>query len=908
MSSGAEATRLASAYSGDPNQRWVYWGPYLSERQWGTVREDYSPDGNAWNYLPHADASSRAYRWGEDGLAGISDDKQRLCFALALWNGQDSILKERLFGLTNPEGNHGEDVKEYYFFLDNTPTHSWMRWQYKYPQRAFPYENLREVNAQRKASDPHAFEYELVDTGVFSEGRYFDVEVTYAKAGPTDVCIRISVTNRGPDAAPLDVLPTLWFRNQWSWSTGAARPLLAAGKAGDAATIHAQPPTGTSLDYGAEMMLYCQGPDQLLFVDNDSNRARLWRAADSPPYPKDGIHTHIISGASTVNPAQTGTKAAARWHRVISAGETVVFSLRLSSEIGRPDAFGGDFEATFNQRSSEADAYWAALTPAGLSADQANILRQAYAGMLWSKQFYYYVVSEWLDGDPGQPPPPAGRVRNQSWRHFYSSNILTMPDTWEYPWFAAWDLCFQSVVFSRIDPTFAKNQLLILAREWFMAPSGAVPAYEWAFDDVNPPLHAWAALRIFEIEQEMTGGSGDITFLENIFRYCLMYFTWWANRKDIDGKDLFGGGFLGLDNISILNRSNLSQVSEQVGRALELLQSDGTSWMGMFSLNLMDIAMRLSETGKPEYSRLAAKFLQHFVFITDAINGEQHRGEQNLSMWDDTDGFYYDILKVVGTNPQTDPDQYLPVKLRSLVGVIALFPGLIVDVTALEQSTASFLMERLRWFMGQHPELLGQALVSDAGGSERRLLTFVEPDRLRRILARVLDESEMLGPYGVRSLSKAHQKPAYQLSVNGVLLSEQYEPAESANQSFGGNSNWRGPVWFPINFLLIESLMRYYRFLGDSFTVELPTGSGQQATLLEVANNLRSRLVAHFERGADGRRPVFGGTELFQTDPNWRDNLLFYEYFHGDNGAGIGASHQTGWTGLVVELLRGVNG
>jgi len=907
---GKEADRLKAAYSGDETTRWVFFGPYLSDRQWGTVREDYSANGDAWNSLPHDHARSRAYRWGEDGLAGLSDDKARLCLAIALWNGADPILKERLFGLTNSEGNHGEDVKEYYFYVDGTPTHSYMKWLYKYPQRAFPYADLVNENARRKQSDPGAFEYELIDTGVFADDRYFDVQVEYAKAGPMDILVRITATNHGPDAAPLHLLPTLWFRNTWSWDGSSTAPALRgtrANAAGGIATIAADAvDVPDNASDGARdipaMTLYCQGPDDLLFCDNESNAARLWGSQQSPRYPKDGINDHVVSGKDTVNPALTGTKAAALYRRSIDAGQTVEVRLRLSSDAGLADPLGADFDATFEDRIAEADEFYASVGPADLTDDQRSIQRQAYAGMLWGKQFYYYVVSEWLNGDEAQPPPPSTRSRNQDWVHFYASNILSMPDKWEYPWFASWDLCFQSVVLSRLDPRFAKNQLLILAREWFMSPDGAVPAYEWAFGDVNPPLHAWAALRIFEIEKEMTGAPGDVGFLADIFRYCLIYFTWWANRKDAEDNNLFQGGFLGLDNISIIDRSHLDGLEQSIGRKVQMYQSDGTSWMAMFSLDMMRIALELSKTDA-EYGRLACKFFQHFVFIADALNAIEHRSAgtaTKVKLWDDGDQFYYDVLEISGGDA---PDEYLSVKLRSLVGLITLLPVIMVDPGATETGAMKQIRGRLEWFALQHPELLEDTMSAD-DPSGRMLFSLVKPERLRAILGRMLDEAEFLGPHGVRGVSRAHLDPPYSLDVEGEVLSVRYEPAESAENVYGGNSNWRGPVWFPINFLLIEALRRFHAYLGDDFKVAYPSGSGQEHTLAEVATDLGRRLVSIFERGADGRRPVYGGTKAFQEDPRFRELVLFYEYFHGDNGAGLGASHQTGWTGLCAELLR----
>jgi hypothetical protein len=906
MIAGAEADRLRAAYPRENNATpWMLWGPYLSERQWGTVREDYSADGDAWGSFSHDQARSRAYRWGEDGLAGLCDDEQRLCFSLALWNGRDPILKERLFGLTNGEGNHGEDVKEYYYFLDNTPTHSHQTWLYKYPHAPYPYGELVAENGRRKQTDSRAPEFELIDTGVFDQNRYFDVRVDYAKASPRDILVKVRVDNRGPDAATIHVLPTLLFRNTWSWlaepDRAAQTPSItgtAPAVPGAVATMLASPAAAQAAT-SVPMTLYCAGPDELLFVDNETNAARLWGSPEGPRYPKDGINDYVVGGSDTVNPALTGTKAAAHHRLDIPGGGSAEIRLRLTADADLADPFGTDFDATFAARLSEADAFYAALAPSTLTDEERAIQRQAYAGMLWSKQWYHYVVKDWLDGDPAGPVPPQGRSRNAQWRHFYAADILTMPDTWEYPWFASWDLCFQSVVFARLDVEFAKNQLRHLAREWFMSPDGAVPAYEWNFGDANPPLHAWAAMRILKIEQEVHGDDGDAEFLADIFRYCLMYFTWWTNRKDGSDNNLFQGGFLGLDNISIIDRSHLADLESQIGRSVELYQSDGTSWMGMFSLHLMEMALQLEKLGQPEYARLAGTFFQHFVFIAEAMNSLEQRSDGQLRLWDEADGFYYDALLVRGA-----PDQYLKVGLRSLVGIIALFPVARLDLDGLTAGDHE-LAKKIGWFERAHAELIDQATVSRDGESVH-LLSFVKPDRLKRILARVLDTSEFLGPHGIRGISRAYLDEPYALDVDGARLTVGYEPAESSIGLFGGNSNWRGPVWFPINFLLIETLQRYHGYLGDDFTVEFPTGSGQQHTLADVARELGQRLTSTFVRGADGRRPVFGGSELFQEDPHWRDHLLFYEYFHGDNGAGIGASHQTGWTGLVAELLHGL--
>jgi len=884
-------------YAPDGTVDWLRWGPYLSERQWGTVREDYSAGGNAWSYFPHEQARSRAYRWGEDGLAGLSDADQKLCFSIALWNGNDPILKERLFGLTNDEGNHGEDVKEYYYFLDNTPTHSYMKWLYKYPHAAFPYGWLVEENARRKQTNGAAPEFELVDTGIFNDNRYFDVLVEYAKVGVDDVLIRIRVTNHGPDTARLHLLPTLWFRNTWSWFNNAAKPLL-QGTLNDplagCASVTATPVGDHNTDDLLPMKLYCNGAGRLLVVDNESNSQRLWQNPASPRYPKDGINDHLLHGTDTVNPALSGTKASAVYKLDIGAGATQEVLLRLSADTQLREPFGPQFTTTFDTRSAEADAFYDTITPPGSTADRKNILRQAYAGMLWSKQYYHYIVKEWLQGDATQPPPPE-RWRNRRWTHFYADHVLSMPDTWEYPWFAAWDLCFHSVVFARIDINFAKEQLLTLAREWYMSPTGAIPAYEWAFDDVNPPLHAWAALRILQTERETTG-TEDLDFAQSIFNYSLMYFAWWANQKDPTGDDLFGGGFLGLDNIAVINRSNIEALEGWLGRGLRLCQSDGTSWMGLFCLNLLELALKLAPRGA-EYPRLANKFLQHFVDIGDKIDGFEHPTDGAIELWNEDDGFYYDVLKL---DRDGGGSEYIPVKLRSLVGIIPLFPVLLLDMATLETGAGKELLERINWYLRKHPQILDKVWDKNENS---HLLSFVDPDRLKRILARVFDESEFLSPYGIRSISRVYQDTPFTLNVHGHELSERYEPAESSHGDFGGNSNWRGPIWFPINFLLVETLRKYHAWLGDSFTVEFPTGSDKQLTLAAIADELSRRLVSVFET-VDGKRPVFGGVALFQNDPAWNRNVLFYEYFHGDNGAGIGASHQTGWTGLVAELLR----
>ncbi len=905
MSQNNETIRMGKLYSEDSNtyEDWLYWGPYLSERQWGTVREDYSQGGNAWDYFSHDQARSRAYRWGEDGLGGISDPEQKLCFAIALWNGSDAIIKERLFGLTNSEGNHGEDVKEYYYYVDNTPTHSYMKWLYKYPQKAFPYADLVNENARRK-SDPHSFEYELMDTGVFNDNKYFDVQVEYAKSATQEILIKIKVTNHGEDTASLHVLPTLWFRNTWSWFIDAEKPQLNGIKASGGQNFACIRATPTSSSGAKEMMLYCESPEELVFVENETNNEKLWGSENKTPYPKDGINDYLIEGKHSVNPTLVGTKSSAVYKLTLASNETKEIRLRFSSNTSISAPFANDFEAVFDKRITEADEFYESLAPETLNDEQKSIQRQAYAGMLWGKQYYNYVVADWLDGDPAGPPPPSGRGRNNEWRHMYASTIISMPDAWEYPWFAAWDLCFQTIVFARLDLQFAKNQLLTLAHEWYMAPNGAIPAYEWAFSDVNPPLHAWAALQIFEIEKEM-GLESDFKFLADIFQHCLMNFTWWTNQQDGDSTNLFEGGFLGLDNISVINRSNLEDFERQVGHEVTMKQSDGTSWMGMYCINMMQLAIKLTVFDQKIYSHFVSKFFQHFVFIADALNSVDHASNGAVKLWDEQDGFYYDFLEIYA-----NPTQYVSVKLRSLVGVIPLFPVAKINLKELEPKVSKELKERLEWFFNRHPELIGQVQTLKSGNNrfmegtdDEILLSFVKPDRLITILERVLDETEFLSPHGIRGISKAYQENPYRLTVDNVTLTERYEPAESADGSFGGNSNWRGPVWFPINFLLINTLQSYSEFLDEDFKVEYPSHSGNKKSLKAVANDLSKRMIQIFERDSSGNRPVYGGNETMQNDAAWKDLILFFEYFHGDNGAGLGASHQTGWTGLVAELL-----
>ena len=870
---------------------WKRWGPYLSERQWGTVREDYSADGTCWSYLPHDHARSRAYRWGEDGLLGLTDRQCRLCFSLALWNERDPILKERLFGLSGPEGNHGEDVKELYYYLDSTPTHSWMRALYKYPHGEFPYGQLVAENARRGRGAP---EYELLDTGIFDENRYFDVEVCYAKAGPDDVLIAIDVTNRGPAPARLHVLPTLWARNTWSWGREGEgywpKPNLEVAGGHSLRASHAS--LGTFWLQSESI----PGERHWMVTENETNHERLFGAKSESRYVKDAFHRSLVNGESGVlNPGLRGTKAALRQLLDLAPGETQTLRLRLTGgddPIVAP--FGREFQQVFERRRHEADVFYAQRSPASLSADERLVSRQAYAGLLWSKQYYGYAVHQWLAGDPKQPQPPNSRRtgRNSDWEHVYARDILSMPDKWEYPWFAAWDLAFQMLPMVKVDPQFAKSQLLLLMREWYMHPSGQLPAYEFAFGDVNPPVHAWAGFRVYK----MAAGRGarDRAFLERVFHKLLLNFTWWVNRKDPGGHNLFGGGFLGLDNIGLFDRS-------QPLPGAHLEQSDGTAWMAFFCSYMLEIALELAQEN-PAYEDMASKFFEHYVAISDAANRQFGTG-----LWDAEDGFYYDWL--------TRDGERSPLRLRSVVGVI---PVLAVGV--LEQSAIDRLpgfAKRLRWFLDNRPDL-AQSLPfrqcpptdtpgeSDGGGA-RRLLSIASKEKLIRICRRLFSEEEFLSPYGLRSLSKVYADAPYVHDDRGKRTVVQYLPGESTVPIFGGNSNWRGPVWFPINYLLIEALERYHHFYGETLTVEYPTGSGQHLTLAAVAKDLSARLSCLMLRGDSGHRPSHGGEARYATDPHFRDLLLFYEYFHGDDGHGLGASHQTGWTALVARLIeRGV--
>jgi hypothetical protein len=864
-------------------KHWKRWGPYLAERQWGTVREDYSPGGTAWESFPHDMARSRAYRWGEDGIGGICDRHQRVCFALALWNGRDHILKERLFGLTGNEGNHGEDVKEYYFYLDSTPTHSYMKYLYKYPQAAFPYDQLVAENRKRGKHEP---EFELMDTGVFNENRYFDVFMEYAKAGPEDILIKITAWNRGPEKAQLDLLPTLWFRNIWSFGEKHGHPKLWR----DPDSMGAAVVAAEESRYGKRWFLV-EGSPEMLFTENETNFQRVFNFPTGSPYVKDSFHDYVIGGVkSAVNPAQKGTKCAARFHSEIAPGGSVTLRLRMTSvepKDGASKPFDATFEKTFELRRSEADQFYARRFPQERSEDAHNIARQALAGMLWSKQCYHYDVRTWLNGDPGQPPPPLDRKkgRNRDWTHLYNADVISMPDKWEYPWFAAWDLAFHTVALSLVDPDFAKEQLVLLLREWYMHPNGQLPAYEWAFGDVNPPVHAWAAWRVYKIEKRIRGRA-DRGFLERVFHKLLLNFTWWVNRKDPDGMNVFQGGFLGLDNIGVFDRS------QPLPTGGHLEQSDGTSWMGMYCLNMLAISLELARED-PAYEDVASKFFEHFVYIADAINSH---GSEGLSLWDEEDGFFYDAIHLPNGN-----QHYL--KVRSMVGLIPLFA-----VETLEPELIARLpgfQRRMQWFLDNMPSFATRVDSSQSSpNGVRRLLSLVDRKQLVQIVAYMVNKDEFFSPHGIRALSKYHATHPYILTVNGNEYRVDYEPGESQSGLFGGNSNWRGPIWFPTNFLMIESLQKFHHYYGDEFRVEFPSGSGQQMSLWDVSAEISRSLTHIFLRDNSGRRPVFGANDKFQNDPLWRDLILFYEYFHGDTGAGLGASHQTGWTGLVSKLLE----
>jgi hypothetical protein len=881
----AEKVRLEEAR--EQKTPWKKWGPYLSERQWGTVREDYSENGDAWNFFTHDHARSRAYRWGEDGIAGISDDKQRLCFALALWNGKDPILKERLFGLTNSEGNHGEDVKEYYFYLDSTPTHSYMKYLYKYPQAPYPYADLLETNRNRSRDE---MEYELLDTGVFNDDRYFDVFVEYAKGGAEDILVKITAANRGPEEAVLHLLPTLWFRNDWSrWiadsNRAAVKPQLAqiAGAAGTSAASVAHPLLG-------DFVFSCEGEVPLLFTENETNHELLFPGQkNESPYVKDGVNDCVVRGnRRAVNPEHKGTKVAAHYNLTIGAGQSKVVRLRLSNTSPRQaaTAFGKPFDDIFGQRLREADEFYKSVTPPSVEADAASVMRQALAGMLWSKQFFFFDGDNWLDEHNSNPLHRGFKAaRNSDWYHMLNEDIISMPDKWEYPWYAAWDLAFHTLPIAIVDPDFAKEQMRLMLRGAYLHPNGQMPAYEWNFSDVNPPVHAFATLFLHRTEQALRGET-DVNFLKSTFNKLLLNFTWWVNRKDRLGKNVFEGGFLGLDNIGVFDRS----APLPTGGHLE--QADGTAWMALFSQNMLELAVELA-ANDPNYEEMVFKFVEHFYYIAAAMNRSGTDG-----MWDEEDGFYYDILRL--------PDgSATRLKVRSLVGLLPLCATTVVEKSQRESipKAMGHIHERFR----RMPELAKSMHPTGPGHfgvAERGIVALVTPERLRRILTRMLDENEFLGPHGIRSISKFHERNPYIFNANGQEYRVDYLPAESNTGMFGGNSNWRGPVWMPVNVLILRALQNFYLYYGDNFKIECPTGSGKMMNLFEVSKEISGRLIGTFMRDANGRRPVYGGSEKFQTDPHWRDHILFYEYFHADNGAGLGASHQTGWTGLVAKLIE----
>ena len=870
----AEQARLAEPGQGPA--WWRKWGPYLSERQWGTVREDYSATGDAWSSFPHAHARSRAYRWGEDGLAGFGDDRGRLCLCVGLWNGRDPILKERLFGLTNEEGNHGEDVKELYYYLDATPTASYLKFLYKYPQREFPYQRLIEENRRRSRLDP---EFEILDTGVFDDDRYFDVYVEYAKASQVDILIRITVHNRGPVAAPLHVLPQIWFRNTWSWDNSVRPTITTAGPT----SIHIKHPTWLEFEG------HFDGYPELLFCDNDTNHPKLY-GSKMAGYFKDAFHEYVIQARrAAVNPAKTGTKAAALYRLTVPAqGKTEVRArLTVGAPTGESTVAFTDFDGVFAQRVREADEYYADLQAGMADEDAKRVQRQAFAGLVWTKQFYCYDVTQWVNGDPAQPGPPPGRghIRNGDWAHLTNADVVSMPDKWEYPWYAAWDLAFHMLPFAVLDPQFAKDQLVLFAREWYMHPNGQLPAYEWNFGDVNPPVHAWATWRVFQIDRKHRGDCGDLVFLERVFHKLLLNFTWWVNRKDAEGRNLFQGGFLGLDNIGVFDRSKPLPTGGFIN------QADGTAWMAMYSLNMLRIALELALHNKV-YEDLASKFFEHFLLIAEAMADFGGRG---AGLWDDTDGFYYDRLTLPDGKTES-------LRVRSMVGLIPLFA-----VETLEPELLAKLPDftrRMQWFMNYRPDLA--ALVSrwhEPGVGDRRLLSLLRGSRMKKLLRRMLDEAEFLSRYGVRALSKFHRDQPFIFKVNGDVLRVDYQPGESDSWMFGGNSNWRGPIWFPVNYLIIESLQKFHHYYGPDFKVEYPTGSGTMLTLEEIAADISTRLTKLFLRDEYGRRPAFGDSGKMQADPHFRDHLLFHEYFHGDDGRGLGAGHQNGWTALVAKLL-----
>lgn len=883
-------------------KNWKKWGCYVSERAWGTVREDYSADGAAWDYFPFEMARSRAFRWNEDGIAGICDEKQRLCFAVSFWNERDPFLKERFYGVSGQQGNHGEDVKEYYFYLDNTPTHSYMNFLYKYPQSEYPYKNLLDENYKRDKSQP---EYELLDTGIFNDDKYFDIFIEYAKDDADDICVKITAHNRGKEAAPLHILPTVWFRNTWSWYENAIKPKLeqVTTETENLSAVYIE-----QFEIGA-YRLTAANSKELLFTENETNFERVFKGENASPYVKDGIDDYIVQGKKdAVNPKSTGTKAAAHYVFEIPEQESETIYLRLT-KIGEPELhkngaitynhinavkdltaeeFIAECEHVFKKRKNESDEFYEGIIPSDLTDDAKSVMRQGLAGMLWSKQYYRYIIKQWLDGDPKFPAPPAQRLhgRNHQWKHLYNADVISMPDKWEYPWYAVWDLAFHCVALALIDADFAKAQLILMLREWYMHPNGQIPAYEWKFDDVNPPVHAWAALRVYKMEKKRSG-KGDRDFLEKVFHKLLLNFTWWVNRKDAEGNNVFEGGFLGLDNIGAFDRS------APLAEGTHVEQSDGTSWMAMFSLNMMAIALELAIDDKV-YEDVASKFFEHFIYIADAMNTDGEDGSPEL--WNEEDGFYYDVL-------HTRDQRNIPLKVRSMVGLIPLFAVETIEPEWINKLPG--FVDRTRWFLNNRPDLTEDIECLQRPGREnRRLLSLVNRDRLRKILECMLSETEFLSDYGVRALSSYHKDHPFSLELDGNTYKVGYEPAESTSGMFGGNSNWRGPVWFPVNFLLIESLQKFDFYFGADFKVEFPAGSEKMMTLWDVSQELSNRLSNLFLKNKDGKRAVYGAIDKFQTDAHWRDYILFYEYFHGDNGAGLGANHQTGWTGLIAKLLQ----
>lgn len=858
----------------DKKANWRRFGPYMAERQWGTVREDYSNDGEAWHYISHDQARSRAYRWGEEGIGGISDDQQLINFSVAFWNKKDPILKERMFGLTGKEGNHGEDCKEHYYYLDSTPSHSYMKMLYKYPQQEFPYQKLVEENRKRNRSEP---EFDLIDTGVFEEDRYFDVFIEYAKASPNDLLIKITLYNRGPEKAMLHVLPQVWFRNTWAWGYDPYKPAMFRDSNSTVKMNHKN--LGDYYFYGV-------GEEELIFCENETNTVRLYNYFKEGTF-KDGFNNYIVQGSrNSVNASLQGTKAAFHHNLALEPGKSKVIQLRLCDQF-LPDAFA-DFDSLFSLREKEADEFYHALQHKIKSADERNIQRQAFGGMLWSKQFYYYDVDQWLKGDPAQPPPAAERkkIRNQEWRHLNNADVISMPDKWEYPWYAAWDLAFHTIPLAMIDPEFAKQQLILLTKEWYMHPNGQLPAYEWSFSDVNPPVHGWATWRVYKIDQKLNEGIADRKFLEEIFHKLLLNFTWWINKKDYNGNNIFQGGFLGMDNIGVFDRS------KQLPGGSFIEQSDGTSWMAMFTLNMLRISLELAKEN-PVYQSLATKFFEHFLYIAGAMG---NAGNEGINLWDEEEEFFYDVL-------HTSDNTRKKIKLRSMVGLIPLFAVEVLEEEIFRNNPE--FSERLLWFLNNRPDLANLiSRWSEKGRGERHLLSLLRGHRMKALLKRMLDTNEFLSDYGIRALSKFYEKNPYTFNTNGIDFTVKYTPGEAETSLFGGNSNWRGPVWFPVNYLIIESLQRFHHYYGSDFKIEHPTGSGNLRTLKEIANDLSDRMIRIFKRDDHGQRPVFGNYEKLQNDEHFKNHIWFFEYFHGDNGRGVGATHQTGWTGLIAKLIQ----